>query len=79
MTPLDYTLFTLFCMIGAYWWGWKRGDWRGSVSMTHKFIEALHEMGISVEIKDRDVYIISAVIGKTVKMKNGKDDYDNGS
>jgi hypothetical protein len=75
MTPLDYTIFTLLCMIGAYWWGWKKGDWSGSVGMTHKFLKALHEMGISCEVEGKDVYIISAVLDKKVQVE--KDD-DNG-
>ena len=76
MDPITHTLIAILSLLVAYFFGWKKGDWKGSCNMTAKFLVALHQMGVSVKVEDGEVYIISAVDGKAVKIQ--KDVNDNG-
>ena len=72
MNTITHTLIALLFMSCAYAWGYKKGDWSGSITMTKKFIEALHKMDILVKLNGDDVFITSAF--KSVRVKNRHDE-----
>lgn len=55
MTPLEQTLLTVVCMVGAWWWGREDGKQRGiEIAVTFMQDQGFLKDNIKIEFVDED-------------------------